>query len=379
MLEQTLVSLQDALEQVEDLLENPVASLERIGRPVIGWFCSYTPEEIILASELHPYRVLPHPSQAPTLADSCLGSSFCPYARASLGEALQGNYDFLDGLVIVNSCDAMRRLYDAWRHYIGDDFVYLLDVPRLNSEAAAKRYREELERFGEALASHFGTQMQDDSLVSAIDLCNQVRSSLRELYEANHAAGSPLPASHLHNIVQASSLLPRGDYLALLENLVSQVRDSDEATGQLPRILVSGAVMDNPQVLDIFLEHGAKVVCDDLCTGTRYFWYQVEPESDPLLALSRSSLERIPCPRMKDSERRFDHLLELVSQFQVDGVVLYTQKFCDPFLFDIPVMRKELEKRDIPCLILESEFTPGTMERERTRIQAFIEMLEESR
>ncbi len=32
--------------------------------------------------------------------------------------------------VFVNSCDGMRRLYDAWQDRFRDDFVYLMDLPR---------------------------------------------------------------------------------------------------------------------------------------------------------------------------------------------------------------------------------------------------------
>jgi len=80
---------------------------------------------------------------------------------------------------------------------------------------------------------------------------------------------------------------------------------------------------------------------------------------------------------MKDAQGRFDHVFNLIDDLRVDGVIFYTLKFCDSFLYDIPVFKSQLSLRGIPSLILEGDYTPGTLGRVRTRIQAFIEMLGE--
>jgi benzoyl-CoA reductase/2-hydroxyglutaryl-CoA dehydratase subunit BcrC/BadD/HgdB len=69
--------------------------------------------------------------------------------------------------------------------------------------------------------------------------------------------------------------------------------------------------------------------------------------------------------------------LRLVADLRIDGIIFYTLKFCDPFLYDVPVLRSELAARGIPSLVLEGDYTPGTLGRVKTRIQAFIEMLGE--
>lgn len=143
-------------------------------------------------------------------------------------------------------------------------------------------------------------------------------------------------------------------------------------------MLISGSLMENPLIVELIEQCGARVVGDDLCTGTRQFWELVEPDSDPLTALSRYYLGRTPCPRMKDAQRRFDHVFRLIDEFRADGVIFYTLKFCDPFLYDIPVLKSQLGARGIPSLLLESDYTPGTLGRVKTRIQAFIEMLRQN-
>lgn len=344
----------------------------------MGWFCAYTPLEILLAAGLYPYRIVPEPTPAIALADSYIERSFCPYVRSCLGEALEGRYRFLDGLVVVNSCDPMRRLYDVWRYYIGGEFISLLDLPRINSDLAVEYYRECLDRFIGELEAHYRVKISAAAIADAISAQNRIRSRLRELYQLNQSCGMPVSAVQIQKVVRASTVLPEDMFVGMLESLLDEVGLARFDFQEGPRVLISGSLMENPLIVELIEQCGARVVGDDLCTGTRQFWELVEPDSDPLTALSRYYLGRTPCPRMKDAQRRFDHVFRLIDEFRADGVIFYTLKFCDPFLYDIPVLKSQLGARGIPSLLLESDYTPGTLGRVKTRIQAFIEMLRQN-
>jgi benzoyl-CoA reductase/2-hydroxyglutaryl-CoA dehydratase subunit BcrC/BadD/HgdB len=365
-----------SLDKIQRLAEHYPEIMADSRKPVVGWFCAYTPREILLAAGLYPYRIVPEPSGAITLADSYIERSFCPYVRCCLGEALSGRYRFLDGLVVVNSCDPMRRLFDAWRYYLGG-FVTLLDLPRLNSDLAVAYYKECLLRFIAELEVHYQVNISESAIAEAMAVANKTRSRLRELYQLNHGCGMPIPAVTIQRVVRASTVLPEDTFAGLLEQLVYEFRSAEPEAREEPRVLISGSIMDNPLVIELIEQCGARVVADDLCTGTRQFWQLVETQGEPLTALSRYYLGRIPCPRMRDAQKRFDHVFQLVDDFRVDGVIFYTLKFCDPFLYDLPVLKGQLGNRGIPSLVLEGDYTPGTLGRVRTRIQAFVEMLRE--
>lgn len=364
-----------SLDRIQSLVEHHLEIVADSRKPVIGWFCAYTPVEILLAAGLYPFRIVPEPAKTITLADSYIERSFCPYVRSCLGEALEGNYRFLSGLVMVNSCDPMRRLYDAWRYYIGGDFVSLLDLPRINSNLAVEYYRECLLRFIGELEAHYRVRISAAAISEAILAHNKTRSLLKELYHLNQDCGMPVSAVQVHRVVKASTVLPGDTFNELLEDLLSEVDRAGSDLYEGPRVLVSGSLLDNPLIIELIEQSGARVVADDLCTGTRLFWQLVEPDGEPLTALSQYYLGRTPCPRMKDAQRRFDHVFRLIDDFRVDGVIFYTLKFCDPSLYDIPVLKGQLGVRGIPGLVLEGDYTPGTLGRVRTRIQAFIEML----
>jgi benzoyl-CoA reductase/2-hydroxyglutaryl-CoA dehydratase subunit BcrC/BadD/HgdB len=365
-----------AINEINGLLKRHREIIARSSKPVIGWFCSYTPLEILLAAGLYPYRILPEPGRSITRADGYIDRNFCPYVRTCLGGALEGEYSFLGGLVVVNSCDPMRRLHDVWRYNVGGGFNHLLDLPRVNGPDAAAYYRECLQKLVTEIESHFKVEITPAALAEAVTILNKSRSMLRGLYLVNRDRGLPLTAAEVRTVVRAGATLSADVFNALLERLLSEIGNSAAREAEGPRILITGSVMDNHGILELIEGGGARVVADDLCTGTRLFWDTVESASaDPLTDLSRHYLGRTPCPRMRDAARRFDHVIRLIDEFRVDGVIFYTLKFCDPHLFDVPLLKARLAEKGLPVLSLEGDYTPGTLGRVRTRIEAFIEML----
>jgi benzoyl-CoA reductase subunit C len=143
-----------------------------------------------------------------------------------------------------------------------------------------------------------------------------------------------------------------------------------------PRILVTGSVIDNPALIRMVEEEGGVVVADDLCTTSRYFWNLVEKSDDPMESMYRYGNDRPLCACMHPSERRLNHLLNLADEFNVDAAIYFNLKYCHPFLWEAPLFRKELEARDIPTTVLEVGHDMSGYGQLRTRIQAFIEMLE---
>jgi bzd-type benzoyl-CoA reductase N subunit len=363
------------LSRIEELLKDPIAALKNTHNPVIGWLCSYTPLEIILASGMIPYRIIPEPTS--DMADSYLHSNFCPYVRSSLGRAIRGDLDFIEGLVIVNSCDGLRRLYDAWRVYAKTPRVYLVDLPRAATESAIGHFRETLARLKDQLEEGFGVSISEGSIEEAISISNRGRRFLRDLYDLRKSHKLPISGSQVMDLVKGDMLLPREEYLGLLEKLVGEIKEAAVPRTDLPRVMITGSFLEDSGIVKLVEQAGGEVACDDLCTGSRYFWDCIDGDDDPFLSLSRYYLTRIPCARMLDSDRRLDHVLDLVADFEVHGVICYTLKFCDTFLYDVPLLKERLDALDIPSLFLDSDYTPGTMGRLKTRIEAFIELLRE--
>jgi benzoyl-CoA reductase/2-hydroxyglutaryl-CoA dehydratase subunit BcrC/BadD/HgdB len=162
----------------------------------------------------------------------------------------------------------------------------------------------------------------------------------------------PLTASQLYRVVRAAETIPLDMLEGLLGRLVGEVRGTIGERREGPGILISGSILENPRIVDLVEECGARVVGDDLCTGTRGFRDDVTADGDALTALARHYLGRTPCPRMKDARRRFDSVLAIIDESRAEGVIFYTLKFCDPYLYDVPLLKAELAER---AVLLEAE------------------------
>lgn len=359
-------------------------------KPIMGWVCTYTPREIFLAANLLPLRILPHTD--PSLANAYLDSNFCPFVRSCLGEALEGEIKGLDNLVLVNSCDAMRRLYDAWRyyHYKKDSFIFLLDLPRKDSVEALEYFQHNLELLIDSLEDRFKLKITEDLLMRAISTGNKIRRLLTELYDLYAYDKINLSGERLLQIVQEGMISPPEEYQQVLEDYLKDCSAKKKSSlhtlksrgRRKSRLLIAGTLLDDLGLVKIIEEYGGKVVFMDICNGNRYFQGQIEiPEwkanKDELLkALAGFYLHKLPCPRMVNLGKRWEYLSKVIQDYQIEGVIFYNLKFCDTSMFELPILRERLQKNKIPSLFLEGEFSAQISGRNRTRIQAFLEVLE---
>jgi benzoyl-CoA reductase/2-hydroxyglutaryl-CoA dehydratase subunit BcrC/BadD/HgdB len=57
------------------------------------------------------------------------------------------------------------------------------------------------------------------------------------------------------------------------------------------------------------------------------------------------------------------------------GLLIYDPKFCEPELFDVPLLRKHLNAAGFPVLHVEYEMGEGLPHQTLARIEAFVETL----
>ena len=88
------------------------------GGKVMGHFCNYVPDELLHAAGILSIRIFGSPDPV-THADAHLQSYVCKVIRSSFDMGLKGELDYLDGLIIPYTCDAMRLLYDLWEKNLG--------------------------------------------------------------------------------------------------------------------------------------------------------------------------------------------------------------------------------------------------------------------
>lgn len=345
--------------------------------PKIGWVCTYTPEEVIHAAGFHPFRILEE-TPSTKLADTYLHYNLCPYVRSCLDFGLKGEDPSLKGIVIVHSCDAMRGLYHSWQHYVSaTPFVHFMNVPKDTASLALEYFTEEVQKLRAALETHFKRTIEDSALWKAIDLYNESRSLMTELYRLRKNPEFQIKGTTVFKVIQASQKMSKESFNKKLKSFLEEIKSQREKTSlsQGPRIMIVGSLLANSQIIEIVEETGASVVCDDLCSGSRYFEGNVKKGDDPIKALSARYLLKAPCARMRNTELRLKRGKKLVEDFQINGIIYQTVKFCDNHLYDYPLYQEFFQDAGLPVLQIEEDFVGGNRGQIRTRIEAFIEML----
>jgi bzd-type benzoyl-CoA reductase N subunit len=367
------------LAEVSRTLENSyVDAWKRDGKKVVGFTCSYMPEEILYALDILPYRITGRGVQDTSHADSYLTRVNCSFARACLELGFLGEYDFLDGAVWNNGCDHIRRCYDNWKAKIPLPFMHMLPVPHKISALARERYREEVHAFIQAVENHFDEKLDSKKLADAVSTYNETRNLLRELYDLRAGASPPFTGAEVLTILSAGTSMPRAEYNRLLREVLSEAKsNSDDGANPKVRLLVAGSLMDDAELIANVEDLGAVVVTDALCFGTKNFWNLTDEAGDPLESLVDRYYEHPPCPRMTGAyPQRLAFLREQIERARVKGVILQHIKFCDLHGTDNALLKRDLEKDGIPVMELERQYGPlADAGRIRTRVQAFLERI----
>jgi bcr-type benzoyl-CoA reductase subunit C len=341
------------------------------GHRAMGYFCTYVPEEIIHAAGFVPLRIRSS-SETPSRADAHLQSYTCALCRSGLDQALRGDLSFLQGVVFPHTCDTIQALADIWQMSFPDLYVETIVQPVYLSSPSTRLYLiAELHRFRHSLEELIGQEISDQDIGASIESFNEKRRLLARLYELRDR----LTARELFAAINAGFIMPLEEYNQLLGELVELLAEEERTLSKGPRLILVGAVLDDPVILTIIEDLGTRIVGDDLCTGSRYFAQPVETDGDPIAALADRYLHRVPCPAQYHPDPEpGEHLLKLVSDTQADGVVFVLQKFCDPHAFDYAMVKKKLDDAAVPHLRLEMEHAPA-LDQWRTRLQAFLEMI----
>lgn len=328
--------------------------------PEVNWFCTYTPVEILEAAGLPHRRLTGIPEEAER-ADAYLHPSMCPYLKACLAEGLSLP-GFRRHAVFVNACDAMRRLYDTWSGLFPDAFVHLVDLPRGNSPRDLDILAGEMRLLSRRISEYFGVEVTGEALLESCRKSEEKRSA----YLAS-SIGLPVDQRALLSLHLQSS---RWEATCRTEGR------PDPASG-IPVAVVGNFL--NPHGLLRQLEMaGAEVVLLDTCNGDRPFLTALQIQADgddPFLRLAAGYLKRPHCARMHDFESRIRLLLDRLEETGAAGVIYATLKFCDPYIYEFPLLEKALEMRGIPVLRLESDYLDAHAGQVSTRVEAFLEMI----
>lgn len=344
------------------------------GKRVIGWSCTSTPEELIYAANVLPVMVFGNLENT-KLADVHLPINVCSFSRSCFNSALKGDYDYLDGFVTSSSCDNRNKIFDMWRYYAKIPYLHFINTPHSTTKRAHDFFYTEISKFKTSLEETYEKTISITALKSAIQVYNENRLLLKRVYDLRKMQPPLISGVEALEIVLSSTVASKEKHNDLLNHLLPEIPNRANPPKRGVRLLVSGSIMDNTELLRIIESVGGSVVADDWCTGSRYFWDLVDSGSDPLVAIARRYLDKIPSSFMLAQKERFEHAFEMVKQYDVEAAIIFVLKFCDTHMFDAPQLIEVLKAMGLPVLYLEWEHSLSGMAQVKTRIEAFIEMV----
>jgi benzoyl-CoA reductase subunit C len=347
----------------------------KTGGRVLGYFCTYVPEEILYAAGILPVRILgSHEPQS--ITDPYIFSMYCPFCRDSLAQGLKGRYDYLDGIMIAQSCLHIRQAYTSWDLHIPREFSHYLPMPHhIQSRHAAAFLVAEYETFIKKLEQWIGRKISDSDLRRGISIMNRSRLLLKSIYETRKKPTPPLSGLEAMYLVVSSQFVEKKEHAAAAEKFLARCAGRSTAMSGSTRLMVLGSENDDVACIKMVEDLGAVIVQDDHCTGSRYFWDSAETGGNPLMSIARRYLDKLPCPA-KDwpGHRRLDRILRFAREWQVSGAIIMLHKSCTSHEIDIPSITRALEAVGVKSLTLECDLAPS-LGQLRVRVEAFLEML----
>lgn len=358
--------------------------LKAAGKKIIGYLTAMGPVEILTAAGVVPFRLKGNVSEPITRGDAYMETIVCPFVRNVFDAAVKGKFDFLDGIVLPHQCDSIDRTSDVWAYTLQLPYFHFLNVPHMTGDPSFSFMKEILRLFINSLETFTGTRITDEALSRAIHAHNENRQLIRGLYSLRKSDPPRISGSEMMKVLVAIMGLPVDESSALVAGVINEVTQGAPIGEKKRRIMLVGDQIDDIVLVDIIEGAGAWLVMDDISIGAKTHWADADESGDPVSAIAERILRKLKLPTLAGSgttyeeslTSRFGHLGAHIADFGVEGVILVVYKYCDPYGFEVPAMKSYLESKGAPVLYIEDDYSVSALGRTRTRIEAFLEMIE---
>lgn len=359
---------------------------QKNGGKVFGTFCVYVPDEIVFAAKAIATGLCGGSQFWVPGGEKVLPSNTCPLIKASVGARLDRTCPFFriaDMYVGETTCDGKKK---AWEILAEDVPVHVMDLPQMKREKDIKAWAEEIKDFKKVVEEVTGNEVTAESLGESIKLINDKRRALKRLYELRKNEKLPISGKDVLLISQIAFYDDPTRFTQMTNKLCDELEKRvEEGVSVFPegtkRILLTGTPLAIPnwKIHNIIETSGGAVVCEEMCTGARYFENLVDETQTDLDGQIDALANRymsINCACFTPNRARIDDIIRYAKEYNVDGVIDVNLKFCSTYDVEGFLVERELKKAGIPVLGIETDYTDSDAQQMRTRVSAFIEMLE---
>lgn len=366
--------------RIEELMEE-----KKKGNKVIGTFCVYVPEELILSVGGTCIGLCAGADIGIDEAEKVLPRNTCALIKSFMGFKLAGLCPYIQASDLVvgeTTCDGKKKAYEILNDY---KETYVMEIPHMKTERDRTLWKGEVLQFKEKLEEITGRKVTEENLRKGIDIVNGKRKALQRLSGLRRSNPSPISGLDALLVNQISfyddPIRFTNNINILCDELEGRVKEGvGVANLDAPRILIAGSPMVAPnwKVPHIVETSGAIVVAEESCVGERNTRDLVEETGQTLDEMIDAIVDRymkIDCACFTPNTERIEHILNLAQDFEVNGVIHYSIQFCTPYSMEAYKVEKALQRKGIPFLKIETDYGMEDMGQLKTRIEAFLEIV----
>lgn len=358
-------------------------TLKENGARIVGIYCSFVPQELILAAGGTAVSLCATSEEPIPAAEADLPRNLCPLIKASYGFALTDTcpyFYFSDFIVGETTCDGKKKMFELMNQL---KETYVMQLPHSRDEDALLLWEKEVEKFRRKLEDFYQITISDEKIQEAIRLKNQERRTVLDFLELGKLNPAPISGYELGTRLDAMGFEPDMEKrCALIRQRTEEVRRDWEINwkgkhSRRPRLLITGCpnggVRD--KIIKTVEELGADVVAFDSCNGTREKIELVDETLPVTEALARKYLN-INCSVMSPNPARMEYIRDMISEYQVDGVIEIILQACHTYAIEAYHVKKTAASCGIPYLCIETDYSQSDKGQIGTRLEAFLETID---
>ena len=337
------------------------------GKKVFGTFCVYVPDELIFAANAIATGLCGGSQFWVPGGEKVLPTNTCPLIKASVGARLDRTCPFFriaDMYIGETTCDGKKK---AWEILGEDVSVHVMDLPQMKREKDIKAWAEEIKELKKVIEEFTGNKVTEESLSESIKLINNKRKALSRLYECRKADKVPISGRDALVISQIAFYDDPARFTQmtnkLCDELEQRIKDGVSVVKEgTKRILLTGTPLAVPnwKLHNIIETSGAVVVCEEMCTGTRYFENLVDETKttvDEQIDALANRYMGINCACFTPNTGRINDIIRLAKEYKVDGVIDVNLKFCSLYDVEGYTVERALKEAGIPVMGIETDYT----------------------
>ena len=375
------------ISEVHGLRIEEIVEAKKEKRKVIGTFCVYVPEELILAVDGVCIGLCAGADVGADEAEKYIPRNTCALIKAFMGFKLAGLCPYVntaDLIVGETTCDGKKKAYELFDE-ITNGKMYIMELPNKKGEDGKSLWKNEVKKFAEKLESVSGKKITLEKLKEASKIVNNKRKALQRLSLLRANDPSPIAGLDALLVNQVAFYDDPLRFTAKVNELCDELETRAKtgvgvAEKGSPRILVSGSPMAIPNWKLHAITEGsdAVIVGEESCVGERNFKSLLDDNFSSLDEAMQKIAERymtINCACFTPNNERLSDIEDLAKRLKADGIIHYAIQFCTPYMIEAYKVKKHADKMGLPFLRIETDYSMEDMGQLKTRVEAFLELI----